>query len=328
MNSTKSIPFSKKDSKKLNAIGLRATYGLTILKLKEEIKSLAVFTADTSTSAGLDRFRQTYPESFYDIGIAEQAMISIAAGYVAEGGIAAASTFAPFLMLRSAEQIRLSLGYMNLPLIVTGLASGLALGHLGYTHCCVEDSSLAISIPNIYMYTPSDAFELRNFLPYIINMRRPTYIRLTGIGKTKQIYSDDITTDFYSPIPIETSGEELLILSSGVVSANVKEAINLLVEARKEKISHYVIPFLDQVKTPEAIGRIIKNFPNIIVCDESTIGGVSSIILSQLQNLKITPNLILNIHPSKYLSCGSHDYMLKQIGLSKEEIYEQIIKII
>ena len=324
MNSTISIPFSKKDSKKLNTIGLRATYGLTLLKLKEEIKSLAVFTADTSTSAGLDRFRQSYPESFHDIGIAEQAMISIAAGYVAEGGTAAASTFAPFLMLRSAEQIKLSLGYMNLPLIVTGLASGLALGHLGYTHCCVEDSSLAISIPNIYMYTPSDAFELRNFLPYIINMRKPTYIRLTGAGKTKQIYSNEITTDFYSPIPLKTNGEELVILSSGVVSSNVKEAINLLDEFKKEKISHYVIPFIDQLRTQEAIGRIIRKFPNIIVCDESTLGGVSSLILSELQKLSINPNLILNIHPSKFLHCGSHNYMLKQIGLGKKEIYEQI----
>ena len=71
---------------------------------------ISVFTADTSTSAGLDRFKNSYPDSFFDCGIAEQCMISTAAGYVEEGGTALASTFAPFLVLRSAEQIRLTLG--------------------------------------------------------------------------------------------------------------------------------------------------------------------------------------------------------------------------
>ena len=86
-------------------------------------------------------------------------MIASAAGYVAEGGIALASTFAPFLILRAAEQIRLSMGYMKLPLVITGLASGF-LGYLGYTHCCVEDLPYILNIPNIYVYSPSDAYEL------------------------------------------------------------------------------------------------------------------------------------------------------------------------
>ena len=86
-------------------------------------------------------------------------MIASAAGYVAEGGTALASTFAPFLILRAAEQIRL-MGYMKLPLIITGLASGISLGYLGYTHCCVEDLPYILNIPNIYVYSPSDAYEL------------------------------------------------------------------------------------------------------------------------------------------------------------------------
>ena len=107
-------------------------------------------------------------------------MVSTAAGYVEEGGVALASTFAPFLILRSAEQVRLTMGYMNLPLIVTGLASGVALGYLGYTHCCVEDLSLILNIPNILTYIPSDCFELNSVLPYLIKQKQPTYIRLTG----------------------------------------------------------------------------------------------------------------------------------------------------
>ena len=173
-----SIEFSTKDSKKLNILGLRAAYGLTLFKLKKINENISVFTADTSTSAGLDRFRKSYPNSYFDCGIAEQCMISTAAGYVEEGGTALASTFAPFLVLRSAEQIRLTLGYMKLPLIVTGLASGISLGFLGYTHCCIEDLALIFNIPNIFTYIPSDCFELNQVLPHLINLRK------TNIYKT------------------------------------------------------------------------------------------------------------------------------------------------
>ena len=113
------------------------------------------------------------PESFFDCGISEQCMIASAAGYVSEGGVALASTFAPFLILRAAEQIRLSMGYMELPLIITGLASGVSLGYLGYTHCCVEDLPYLINVPNIFIYSPSDAYELSELMPHIIILESP-----------------------------------------------------------------------------------------------------------------------------------------------------------
>ena len=128
------MEINEKNIKLWSTIGPRATFGLASLDFVKEFNNLMILTCDVSTSAGLERFRNSFPDSFYDCGISEQCMIASAAGYVAEGGIALASTFAPFLVLRAAEQIRLSMGYMKLPLVVTGLASGIALGYLGYTH--------------------------------------------------------------------------------------------------------------------------------------------------------------------------------------------------
>ncbi len=322
------IEYNPKESRKLNIIGLRATYGLTLMKLKEEFNDLAVFTADTSTSAGLDRFRQSYPDSFFDVGIAEQAMIAIAAGYVANGGTAIASTFAPFLMLRGAEQIRLSLGYMKLPLIVTGLASGLALGYLGYTHCCIEDTALALSIPNIFLYTPSDSYELKSILPYIIKMKRPCYIRLTGSSKTKAVHKSEFETDFFSPIPIHKGGDDLLILSTGIVSGNVNEALKQLDESYTKRLSHYILPFIDQEKTQGEITQLVGKYKNIIFNEEALYGGIASLVTKALLDCKSKPKLLLNIHPNNYIECGSHDFMLSQINLGVENIKEQVVRVL
>ena len=272
------IEFSDKESKKFNNIGQRATYVLTLYKLKKSLENLAVFTADTSTSAGLDRFKNNFPESFFDCGIAEQCMIASAAGYVDEGGLALASTFSPFLTLRAAEQIRLTMGYMKLPIILTGLASGVALGHLGYTHCCVEDLSLMMSIPNIFIYVPSDCFELNRVLPYLIKQKKPTYIRLTGLSKMQPVYKSDFEIDFFSPIEILKKGNNLAIISSGSISSNVLSAITNLSSTKQNKLSFYVLPFIDMAKSPPEISKLLKSFENVLIIDEGIFGGIASFI--------------------------------------------------
>ncbi len=327
MNSI-NIEFSEKESKKLNSLGLRATYGLTLSKLKKNQSNLAVFTADTSTSAGLDRFKNKYPESFFDCGIAEQCMISTAAGYVEEGGIALASTFAPFLVLRAAEQIRLSMGYMNLPLILTGLASGVSLGYLGYTHCCVEDLPLMLNIPNIFVYIPSDCFELSLVLPHIIKLNRPTYIRLTGASKIFPLHSNNFNIDFFSPIPVISKGKKLLILSSGAISSNVKSALLNLSISYQERLSFFVLPFIDQEKSPKAFLNLLKNFENVLLFDESMYGGTASLISKIILDNNLSANFFYSTHPNKYLNCGSYEFMLKQCGLDIQSISQRIKNIL
>ncbi len=309
------IEFSQKESKKFNALGLRATYGITISKLKKTNDSISIFTADTSTSAGLDRFKNSYPDSFFDCGIAEQCMISTAAGYVEEGGTALASTFAPFLVLRSAEQLKLTLGYMNLPLIVTGLASGVSLGFLGYTHCCIEDLALILNIPNIFTYVPSDCFELNRVLPHLINLKKPTYIRLTGLAKNKPVHEKDFNIDFFSPLEIFSGGKELLIISSGAISSNVKSVIEQIDEKTKNKLSFMVLPFVDHENTTEILSKKLPNYLNVLVLDEGTYGGIASFISRVILENNIPTKFHFRVHPNSFLKCGDYQYMLRQCGL-------------
>ena len=113
----------EKNSKMWSMIGSRATFGLTMLELGKE-NDLMVLTADTSTSAGLDRFKKTYPEKFLDVGIAEQNLIGIAAGLSSEGIEVFTATFGPFQTMRCCEQIKVNVGYMKHKICMVGLASG------------------------------------------------------------------------------------------------------------------------------------------------------------------------------------------------------------
>ena len=108
-------------------IGSRATFGMVAVELGGQIDDLIILSGDTSTSAGLQRFKSTYPDKFLDVGISEQNMIGIAAGLASEGNTVFTTTFAPFQTMRCCEQIKVNLGYMNHKVCMVGLASGVVL---------------------------------------------------------------------------------------------------------------------------------------------------------------------------------------------------------
>ena len=174
-----------------STIGARATFGVAALELAKDIDNLMVLTCDVSTSAGLDRFRKTYPNKYLDVGIAEQNMIGIAAGLASENFNVITTTFAPFQTMRCCEQIKVNLGYMKQRICMVGIASGLALGTLGYTHCCIEDVGILRSIPGITIISPADSLETVKALEAAVKSESPSYLRLTGSSNNPIVYNKD-----------------------------------------------------------------------------------------------------------------------------------------
>ena len=170
----------EKNIKLWSSLGMRATFGLIALDLVKKNPNLIITTSDVSTSAGLDRFKNQFPENYIDVGIAEQNLIGVSAGLSSEGYDVISTTFAPFQTLRCCEQIKVNLGYMKNKICMVGLASGLVLGNLGFTHCSIEDIGTLRSIPNISIVVPSDPFELYKLLNEAISYKDSIYIRLTS----------------------------------------------------------------------------------------------------------------------------------------------------
>ena len=104
--------FNERNLKLWATLGSRATFGLAAMELVKNNNKLMILTSDVSTSAGLDRYKKSYPENYLDVGIAEQNLIGVATGFASEGFDVVTTTFAPFQTLRCCEQIKVNLSYM------------------------------------------------------------------------------------------------------------------------------------------------------------------------------------------------------------------------
>ena len=174
------MKLDKSKIKLYSSIGSRATFGLVSLELIKETKNLMILTSDVSTSAGLDRFKLKHPQNYIDVGIAEQNLIGVATGLSTCGFNVFTTTFAPFQTMRCLEQIKVNMGYMKKKVTMVGLASGIVLGNLGFTHCCIEDISVMRSIPGMTVLSPADCGEVAKCVFAAARIPGPVYIRLTG----------------------------------------------------------------------------------------------------------------------------------------------------
>ena len=313
------------DKKKINTysmIGSRASFGLLLFDLAKNLENLMVITADVSTSAGLDRYRKAYPEKYLDVGIAEQNMLSIAAGISSEGFNVVTTTFAPFQTMRCLEQIKVNLGYMKNKVTMVGLASGLVLGPLGYTHCCIEDLSIMRTIPNINVISPADALESAKAVIASLESNVSTYIRLTGSSNCPKVYQEDYEFKIGNPINI-LKGQDITIFATGSSVYNSIKAAEILK-------NNDINPSIINVHTLKPINnKIIEDYiaqSRIIVTIEehNIIGGLSSTISEINSSLENGKKHISIAIPNNYGSSGNYDFLLKKNKLDPESIAERI----
>ena len=312
----------EKNIKLWSSLGMRATFGLIAMELSKKYPDLMITTSDVSTSAGLDRYKNKYPEKFVDVGIAEQNLIGISAGLSSEGFKVISTTFAPFQTLRCCEQIKVNLGYMKNKICMVGLASGLVLGNLGFTHCCIEDIGVLRSIPNISIVVPSDPLELFKVLSGAINYKDSVYIRLTAGSNTKIINSKDYKFEIGKAIEI-LPGEDVAIIGCGNILGECLEAASILKEKKVQCsiVNMHTIKPIDK----EKIKDIAKNNKLIVTVEEhNVIGGlgtsVAEVMSSDRNNCKLV-RLGIN---DFYSSGGSYEYLKNIYGLSVEKIIQTV----
>ena len=175
MNET--MPAGRQDKK----AATRDAYGKTLLELGRENKDIVVLDADLSASTKTILFAKEFPDRFFDMGVAEQDMISTAAGLAACGKIAFASTFAVFGSGRAWEQVRISVAYTRLNVKIVVTHAGITTGEDGASHQANEDLAIMRVIPNLTVIVPSDAIEAEKAIRAIAAFHGPVYVRLSRL---------------------------------------------------------------------------------------------------------------------------------------------------
>ena len=318
--------FNSTDAKQWLRMGPRAMFGQFMINIAKKNKKLMVLSADLGRSSGLARFKVEFPKQYISVGISEQNLVGVAAGLADEGFKVFVTSFAPFLSMRASEQIRMNLGYMKHNVNLVALGSGLSMGFLGNSHFGLEDIAIMRTIPNLNVTCPADCSELGKVLDdYAFNDRGPSYIRLTGIPGSKNVYDKNYAYKFGKNITI-TKGKDILILSYGSILGQVKLSVDAL---KKMNINAELINIVSLKPIDESVISLFKKYKKIITIEEHTsVGGLGSIMAEKILKNDIKSRLFSISLPDKFGPTGTYDYLLKHHGLDSYSITKKIIKLV
>jgi len=217
-------------------ITLQSAYGETLKELGSRYPNLVVLDADLSKITQTVHFAKAFPERFFNVGIAEQDMVAIAAGLATVGMIPVANTYACFATMRACEQVRTFIAYPNLNAKIVALSAGIEEGWSGVTHQAIEDIAIMRTIPNMAVVAPSDAFLTRKATEAIIQHEGPVYMRF-GRNAFPVIYDERVSFVLGRAIQLK-GGKDVTLMACGIM---VEKAIRASEILEKEKISARVL---------------------------------------------------------------------------------------
>lgn len=305
-------------------IATRESYGNALARLGEKY-DIVVLDADLSKSTKTEVFKKKFPERFINMGIAEQNMISTAAGLASCGKIVFASSFAMFAAGRAFEQIRNSVCYPNLNVKIGATHAGISVGEDGATHQCLEDIGIMRTIPNMVIINPADDVEAQAAVEAAVKHNGPVYLRFGRLG-VPVIY-DESTYKFELGKGVELKdGSDVTIIATGLLVADALEAEKML---EKDGISARVIN-IHTIKPidREIISKAAAETGAIVTCEEhNIIGGLGSAVAEVLCEECPVPMERVGVR-DKFGKSGVPAQLLKDYGLTADDIVAAAKKVI
>ena len=293
-------------------IATRDAYGKTLAELAVTDKNLVVLDADLSKSTKTADFAAVAPERFFNVGIAEQNMIGVAAGLAACGKTPFVSSFAIFAVGRAFEQIRNSVAYPQLNVKIAATHAGITVGEDGGSHQSIEDISLMRTLPNMTVVVPADAIETEQAVKALAAYQGPAYLRLGRLA-TPQINDEDYQFKIGETVLLRP-GRDIAIFACGMMVAVALEAAELLAQ---ESISATVINVhtIKPLDVDAVVERAGLCGAAISVEEHSIYGGLGSAIAEALAENCSVPFARVGID-DKFGQSGSPDALLRAYGLT------------
>lgn len=310
------------NARQWSRLGSRGVFGQAILAIAEHYPEMIVISADLGNSSGLDRFKKTYPNQFLNIGIAEQNMIGVASGLAKEGYNVFATSFAPFISMRAAEQIRMNLGYMEMNVKAVAIGSGISMAFLGNSHYGIEDAAVMRAIPNMTVVSPADCAEIFKVVEAAAKFKGPMYIRLTGAVNNPPVYTENYVFEIGKAISLK-EGSDVSILACGTMVYESLEAAKILENQGVSVgvINMHTIKPLDT----EIIQKLIRKSKILVTVEEhSVIGGLGSAVAEYTCQFKdVPPQLKIGL-PDAFGKTGDYRYLLEKYDLVASKIANNI----
>ncbi len=305
-------------------VATRAAFGNTLVELGAERDDFIVMDADLAAATQTGMFKKAYPERFYDCGIAEQNMIGIAAGIAATGKKVVCSSFAMFAAGRAFEQVRNSVGYPHLNVIIGATHAGISVGEDGATHQCNEDIALMRTIPGMTVINPADETEARLAVRAALDHDGPVYMRFGRLA-VPVVFGDDYKFEIGKGVELK-EGNDVTIIATGLMVNEAMQAHELLkaegINARVINIA--TIKPLDK----DIVLKAAKETGAIVTAEEhSVIGGLGSAVSEVLSEEYPVPVVKLGVY-DRFGYSGPAPKLLDEFGLRAVDIVEKAKKAI
>ena len=306
-------------------VATRASYGEALVELGAEHDDFVVLDADLAAATQTGKFKAAYPDRFYDVGIAEQNLMGVAAGIASTGRVAFASTFAMFAAGRAFEQVRNSIGYPHLNVKIGATHAGISVGEDGATHQCNEDIALMRTIPGMTVLVPCDDTEAKAAVRAAYAMEGPVYMRFGRLAVPVVNDAENFEFEIGKGI-VMREGTDVTIVACGLMVQAALEAAEALAEkgVSAEVIDMHTIKPIDEeliVKSASKTGRVVT------AEEHSVIGGLGSAVCDVLASTCPVPVEKLGVN-DVFGESGPAVDLLKKYGLDAAGVEAAVEKVL
>jgi len=297
----------------------RDAFGEALRELGRTNANIVVVDGDVSNSTRTEYFAKEFPERFFNLGIAESNLVSVASGLAATGKDALAASFAVFLLCNAYDQIRMGVAFPNLNVKLVGSHSGISIGEDGPSQMAIEDIALATSFPNFTVIVPADAPSTKAATRAMFEHKGPVYLR-TGRPKTAIVYTDPPVTFQIGKANQLRDGRDVTIIACGIMVPMALKAAQTLsqrgIEARV--LDMHTIKPLDV----DAITRAAQETGAIVTAEEHLLeGGLGSAVARIVTAFQPAPIQFVGLC-DLYAESGKADELLEKYGLTDHNIVD------
>ncbi|OGH10218.1 MAG: hypothetical protein A2152_02015 [Candidatus Levybacteria bacterium RBG_16_35_6] len=289
-------------------------------KLAKKDKKLFFLTGDLGFNA-FENLQKNLKERFINAGVAEQNMIDVSAGMAKMGLSPWVYSIAPFLILKTTEQIRNNICHPNLAVKLIGNGGGYGYGILGESHHMLEDIAILSSFPNIKIYVPAFSEDVKDIIYKMKTNKNPSYLRLNNVPKTK------IKLGLYKPLRQLLKGNKVTVVTLGTLIHNSLDAVYKL--NKKEAIDLFSVTEIPITNYLPIINSLRKTKKLLIIEEHTKNGGIGEKILTELMLKKVKVDNTIHLYAKGYVkdSYGCHLFMLEQNNLDTEGILKSLKKL-
>jgi transketolase len=294
----------------------RDAFADALIELARADERVVAVVNDSVGSTKLGALRKEFPERFFNVGIAEQNLVGVAAGLANSGRIPFAAAASPFLTARGLEQIKVDVAYSRTNVKLVGVSSGVAYGELGPTHHSIEDIAWTRAIADLVVIVPADPIDTAGAIRAAHEMTGPVFIR-TSRMPVPIVHPPDYTFRIGRAARLR-EGDDVTIIANGVMVAPALEAASLLaaegIEARVLNMA--TVSPIDR----DAIADAARSTRGIVTVEEHTVrGGLGGAVAEVVVTEHPVPMRLLGI-PGVFAPTGSAEFLLDHFGLHAEGI--------